>query len=178
MDTVRVGIIGVGKMGRTHIDALRDVALGEAVAVTDPANFPDVGPNLAKEYGLDYEERIAETQAEIESLQAMERDYETRNSERVYWKPVLQTIRELAPTDVTLLTFEQNDNEITVEGELGGEVQDAIIIVEYAQLLDERRDIFSRVAFEIGTDERKTGEDSKTEEIFIFTMLLEVKPGG
>jgi len=58
MYKVRVGIIGVGKMGRTHIDALRDVELGEAVTVTDPAHFQDVGPNLAKEYGLEYEESI------------------------------------------------------------------------------------------------------------------------
>ncbi len=58
MDKVSVGIIGIGKMGRTHIDALRDVEQGEAVAVTDPANFPDAGPNLAKEYGLDYADDI------------------------------------------------------------------------------------------------------------------------
>jgi predicted dehydrogenase len=58
MDKVRIGILGIGKMGRTHIEALRDVERGEAVAVTDPAHFPDAGPNLAREYGLDYEEDI------------------------------------------------------------------------------------------------------------------------
>lgn len=58
MDKVRVGILGVGKMGRTHIDALKDVALGQAVAVTDPARLPDAGPNLAREYGLDCEKSV------------------------------------------------------------------------------------------------------------------------
>ncbi len=125
----------------------------------------------------EYEELIVEAQAEIDTLEAMEQDYETRNAERIYWKPVLQTIRELAPTDVILISFEQNDDEITVEGELSSEVQDAIIIVEYAKLL-ENSGIFSRIAFDIGTEERQTGEDSETEEIFIFTMLLEVRTGG
>ena len=58
MDRVRIGIVGVGKMGRTHIDALRDVEDGKAVAVTDPAGFKDVGSDLAKEYGLDYEPEL------------------------------------------------------------------------------------------------------------------------
>ncbi len=58
MKKIRVGIIGVGKMGRTHIDALRDVEDGVAAAVTDPARLPDAGPNLAREYGLDYEEGV------------------------------------------------------------------------------------------------------------------------
>ena len=125
----------------------------------------------------EYEERIAEVQAEIDRLEAMEQDYETRNAERIYWKPVIQTVRELAPTDVILTSFEQNDNELTVEGELSSEVESAIVIVEYAQLL-EKRGIFSRIAFEIGSEERPTGEGGKTEEIFIFTILLEIKPGG
>ena len=125
----------------------------------------------------EYKERIDEAQVMIETLKAMERDYETRNGERIYWKPVLQTIRELAPTDVKLTSFEQEGDEITVEGELSSEVQDAIVIVEFAQLL-ENRGIFSRLAFEIGTEERQTGGDSETEEVFIFTILLEVKPGG
>ncbi len=125
----------------------------------------------------EYKERIDEAQVMIETLKAMERDYEARNSERIYWKPVLQTIRELAPTDVKLTSFEQEGDEITVEGELSSEVQDAIVIVEFAQLL-ENRGIFSRLAFEIGTEERQTGGDSETEEVFIFTILLEVKPGG
>lgn len=58
MDRVRVGIVGVGKMGRTHIDALKDVDLGEAVAVTDPAGFPNAGTDLATEYGLECEPTI------------------------------------------------------------------------------------------------------------------------
>ena len=58
MDRVRVGIVGAGKMGRTHIDALRDVTQGEAVAVNDPANLPGVGPGLAGQYGLDYENSL------------------------------------------------------------------------------------------------------------------------
>jgi Tfp pilus assembly protein PilN len=132
---------------------------------------------LADTTKKEYEARIAEAEAEIVALRAMEQDYEKRNSERIYWKPVLQTIRELAPTDVKITSFEQNDDELTVEGELSSEVQDAIIIVEYAKLL-ENRGMFSRIAFEIGSEERPTGEGDKTEEIFIFTMLLRVKPGG
>jgi predicted dehydrogenase len=58
MDRVRIGIIGVGKMGRTHIDALKDVSLGEAVALADPANIPGVGQNLADEYGLHLEPNL------------------------------------------------------------------------------------------------------------------------
>ncbi|MFC1893591.1 PilN domain-containing protein [Chloroflexota bacterium] len=125
----------------------------------------------------EYQDRIAETQVEIDGLQAMQHDYETRNAERIYWKPVLQTIRELAPSDITLTAFEQNGDEITVEGELSNEVDNAIVVVEYAQLL-ENRGIFSRIAFEIGTEMAPAGEDEEPEEIFIFTMLLEVKPGG
>jgi len=125
----------------------------------------------------EYEALIAEAQAEIESLQVMELDYETRNAERIYWKPVLQTIRELAPSDVILTSFEQNGDELIVEGELSPEADNAIIIVEYAKML-ENRGIFSRPpAFEIGTEERQVGEN-ETVEIFIFTILLEVRPGG
>ena len=124
----------------------------------------------------EYEERIGETRAEIDKLKVMERDYETRNAERIYWKPVIQTIRELAPTDVTIISFGQNEDEITIEGELSSEVQDAIVIVEYAKKL-QNRGIFARPpAFEIEIEE--ITEDGKTQEIFIFTMLLQVKPGG
>jgi len=124
----------------------------------------------------EYKTQIAEAEAEIDRLQVMEQDYEIRNADRVYWKPVLQVVRELAPTDVKLTSFEQNDKELTVEGELTGEVENAIIIVEYAQLL-EKRGIFARPpAFEIGTKEIEV--EGETEDIFIFTMLLEVKPGG
>jgi predicted dehydrogenase len=58
MSTVRVGIVGVGYMGKTHVDALKDVDLGEAVAVADPASIPGAGPGLAKDYGLDCEESL------------------------------------------------------------------------------------------------------------------------
>ncbi len=58
MAKVRLGIIGVGKMGRTHIDGMADVEDAEVVAITDPARFPETGPNLAAEYGLDYEDDI------------------------------------------------------------------------------------------------------------------------
>ena len=125
----------------------------------------------------EYQDRITETQTEIDRLQAMQHDYETRNAERIYWKPVLQTIRELAPSDITLTAFEQNGDEITLEGELSSEVDNAIVVIEYAQQL-ENRGIFSRIAFEIGTETTAAGEDEEPEEIFIFTMLLEVKPGG
>ncbi len=125
----------------------------------------------------EYQERITEAQTEIDRLQAMQQDYETRNAERIYWKPVLQTLRELAPTDVILNAFEQNGDEITVDGELSSDVENAIVVVEYAQLL-ENRGIFSRIAFEIGTEKSSAGEGDEPEEIIIFTMLLEVKPGG
>lgn len=126
----------------------------------------------------DYEAQIAEAQAEIDSLKAMERDYETRNADRVYWKPVLQIIRELTPNDVILTSFEQNDKELIVEGELSEDAENAIIIVEFAKKLEERG-IFSRPpAFEIGTEERVDEDSGDTAEIFVFTILLEVKPGG
>jgi Tfp pilus assembly protein PilN len=126
----------------------------------------------------EYEELIAEAQAEIDSLKAMERDYETRNADRVYWKPVLQVIRELTPNDVTLTSFEQNGKELIVEGELSEDAENAIIIVEFAKKL-EQRGIFTRPpAFEIGTEEREDENGDDTIEIFVFTILLEVKPGG
>ena len=58
MEKVRVGIVGAGRMGRTHIDALLDVAMGEAVAVTNSAPRPGNAPALAQEYGIDYEEGV------------------------------------------------------------------------------------------------------------------------
>ena len=127
----------------------------------------------------EYEQRIAGTQEEIDNLQVMEKDYEIYNADRIYWKPVLQAIRELAPTDVKILSFEQNENEIVVEGELSPEVQDTIVIVEYTKLL-EQRGIFSRLDFDISTEERDIdeGEETVTRQVFIFTILLEVKPGG
>jgi len=126
----------------------------------------------------EYEAQIAEAQAEIDSLKAMERDYETRNADRVYWKPVLQIIRELTPNDVILTSFEQNDKELIVEGELSEDAENAIIIVEFAKKLEERG-IFSRPpAFEIGTEEREDEDSDDTVEVFVFTILLEVKPGG
>lgn len=45
-------------MGRTHIDGLGDVPESEVVAITDPANIGNAGPELAKEYGIDYENNI------------------------------------------------------------------------------------------------------------------------
>jgi Tfp pilus assembly protein PilN len=126
----------------------------------------------------EYEAQIAEAQAEIDSLKAMELDYETRNADRIYWKPVLQVIRELTPNDVTLTSFEQNDKELIVEGELSEDVENAIIIVEFAKKL-EQRGIFSRPpAFEIGAEERQEEDSEDPIEIFVFTILLEVEPGG
>lgn len=55
---VKVGIIGTGRMGRTHIEALADVAHGEAVAIANSAPRPGAGPQLAQKYGLDCEESI------------------------------------------------------------------------------------------------------------------------
>jgi Tfp pilus assembly protein PilN len=141
------------------------------------SQLDSINAEIAKEMSdttvQDYEELIAEAQAEIDRLTAMEQDYEMRNAERIYWKPVLQTVRELAPHDVILKSFEQNGNELIVEGETSSEVENTIVIVEYAQQL-EKRGIFSRPpALEIGT-----GENDEEEEIFIFTILLEVKPGG
>ena len=128
----------------------------------------------------EYETQIAESQAEVDRLKAMEKDYAKHVAQRIYWKPVLQAVREEAPHDVTLTSFEQNDNTLTLEGELGGDVENAVIIVEYAKNLEDRG-IFTRSpAFEIGSEERPVGEgeDSKTVEVFVFTMLLEVRRGG
>ncbi|GAH08157.1 unnamed protein product, partial [marine sediment metagenome] len=58
MDKIKVGVIGVGKMGRTHINGLGDVPESEVVAINDPANFGNAGPELAREYGIDYENNI------------------------------------------------------------------------------------------------------------------------
>lgn len=125
------------------------------------------------------QQSITEAQAKINSLKAMELDYEKYYSGRIYWKPALQVVRELAPTDIKFTAFETNEDELTVEGELSSDVTDAVIIVEFAQEL-EKRGIFSRIAFEIGTDEREetVGTTTETREVFVFTMLLEVPPGG
>ena len=59
-------------------------------------------------------------------------------------------------------------------------VQDTIIIVEYTDLL-EKRNIFSRPpSIDIDIEERDFGEgdDVETKEIYVFTILLEVRPGG
>ena len=169
-----VGYYGYGFYGRSAVAQSQLGQLETQLASINAEIEKVINDQTIKEY----QASITEIQAEIDSIEVMEQDYETRNAERVYWKPVIQTIRELAPTDVNLTSFEQNDNEITVEGELKDDVDNAIIIVEYAQLLD-KRGIFARSpAFEIGTEERSTGEGDETEEIFIFTMLLEVRPGG
>lgn len=120
-----------------------------------------------------YQQQIADTQAQIDKLQALEDDYEYLSDQRVIWRPVIQTIRERAPTDVTLTNFEQNGDEISVEGELASGITDATIIIAYRQQLDSSG-IFSRITVEIGTEEITT-EDGKTEDIYVFTMLLEVK---
>lgn len=126
----------------------------------------------------EYKDQIAQAQAEVAELNTMEQDYEAYYADRVYWKSVIQTIRELAPSDVILTEFEQEgDNEITVEGELSSGVENSIVIVEYAEQL-ENRGMFSQVAFEIDVDERQVEGSDKTEEIFVFTLLLEVKTGG
>ena len=127
----------------------------------------------------EYQEQITQTEAEIAMLQQMERDYETRNSEKIYWKPVIQVIREEAPNNVIIESFDQNDDEITVEGYLSSEAENDIIIMEYWQRLDERG-VFSRFDYEFGTGERTigTGDDAETEEITEFVILLQVIPGG
>ncbi len=123
----------------------------------------------------EYIERVADAQSEVDTLGIAKQDYEKYNIDRIYVMGVLQTVRELAPSDVILISFEQNDNEIAVEGELSSETQNSVIIVEYAKLL-EGRNLFSRVAFEIDTEERTV--DEKTVEVIIFTLLLEVMPGA
>ena len=122
----------------------------------------------------EYRTQIAETEAEITRLEGMERDYEMRNSEKIYWKPVMQTIRELAPTDVFLTEFEQNDDEIKITGELSSDVDDTIIVYEYANKL-ETRGFCSRVLFEVNTDQSSEFQEDDNGEpatVIGFTMLL------
>lgn len=125
-----------------------------------------------------YQEQIAQTQEEIARLEETEREYEKYNSEKIYWKPVLQKIRELAPTDVTILSFDQNDDELTIEGELSTTAGN-VVLYEYARKL-EASGIFSRTAFEISTETRTIteGDESKEVEVTVFTMLLKVEAGG
>jgi Tfp pilus assembly protein PilN len=128
----------------------------------------------------EYEQRIADAQAEIDALGVVERDYEKRNGERIYWKPVLQAIEQLAPNAVILTSFSQVGNEITVEGELGGEEQNAIWLVDFHERLAESG-LFSNTVLEINTDpgrEVTIGGQTKTMDIFTFKIYLEVKPGG
>lgn len=127
----------------------------------------------------EYEQRIADAQAEIDKLGVVERDYEKRNGERIYWKPVLEAIEQLAPNAVILTSFTQVGNEITVEGELGGEEQNAIWLTDFQERLEERG-LFSLTLLEIDTEEREVTSEGQTEtrEIFTFKIYLEVKPGG
>jgi Tfp pilus assembly protein PilN len=121
---------------------------------------------------------IVEVEAEIEELKYVEKEYEKYNSERIYWKPVLQAVREMVPTDVIITSFRQTGNQLTVEGELLSGIGGTIPIVEYARKLEARADMFSRVVFDIFSEERPTGIEDETEEVFIFTMILQVRPGG
>ena len=114
-----------------------------------------------------YLDDISEAEAELDLLKAMQQDFETFQNAHVDWWYVLQTVRGLAPKEVSLKSVEQDGNEFTV----GGETTDAAAIVDYAQGLRDTA-IFSHVAFEISTEEE--------DEIIIttFSLLLEVKPGG
>ena len=58
MDKVRIGIIGVGHMGRAHADGCQELVEAELVAATDPAHFEDAGPKVAEKYGIEYEHSI------------------------------------------------------------------------------------------------------------------------
>jgi len=55
MAKLRVGIIGVGVMGRTHTEAYKDIEEAEPVAVVDTAGLPEAGPVFAAKYGLECE---------------------------------------------------------------------------------------------------------------------------
>ncbi len=126
----------------------------------------------------DYQAKIAAAQSQITTLTAMEKDYEAYYKDRIYWRDILQTVREVAPTDMIFNSFEQQDRTLTIEGELASGVTDAVIIIEYAGALD-KRGVFSRVAFDISTEERAVEEEEdETEQIFVFSMLLEVKTAG
>ena len=59
MSDVGVGIIGIGKMGRTHLDGMRDVKRARNVALTDPAGAQDAASALAEEYGVVCEGTVA-----------------------------------------------------------------------------------------------------------------------
>ncbi len=125
----------------------------------------------------DLEEQIAAAEDELYALGGEERDYEKWNAERIYWTPVLQVVGQLAPSDAVFSTFRQvgSNREISVNGRLGGEVQNAIILSQYQKRLEEYG-IFSRVLLEIGTEEEEI--EGKTREYFTFTITLEVKAGG
>ena len=168
-----VGYYGYGFYGR---NASANSELDRLQSQLDLVNA-EIQKVLSDPIMQEYEESIAEAEAEIEALEAMELDYETHNAERIYWKQVIQTVREEAPSDVILTSFEQNGGELVVEGKLGSDVGNTIPIVEYARRL-ETRGIFSRSpAIDIAAT-TETGEDGETEEIFIFTILLEIEPGG
>ena len=138
----------------------------------------EIAEELADTTIEEYQALIAEAEVEIDVLKAVEKEYETYNADRIYWRPVLQTVRELAPTDVIITSFRQKGNELTVKGELSSDVENTIPIIEYARLLETRGILLRSPSTEIGTEQRQTGEDGETEEIFVFTMLLEVKLGG
>ncbi|MFC2068592.1 PilN domain-containing protein [Chloroflexota bacterium] len=126
----------------------------------------------------EYTQRVAEAQNKLGELEGTQKDFEIWNVEKIYMKSVVRTIRELVPHDVTLTAIEQQgDDEITVDGEITGETQSSIIVVEYAKLL-EARYIFSQVALELSTEERATGENNANEEYIIFTILLKVVSGA
>jgi Tfp pilus assembly protein PilN len=121
-------------------------------------------------------EQITAAEAQKAALGAMEQDYEKNNAGRIYWLPVLQAIGEWAPTDMIFEKFRQVGGEITIEGTLGGDDQNTIVIVEYLEDL-EKLVMFSSTGYEISTEE-VLGDDGKTREVFRFVITLEVVAGG
>ena len=55
MAKVRLGIIGVGNMGRAHADGSRELEEATLVAVTDPAHIEGAGETFAEKYGMECE---------------------------------------------------------------------------------------------------------------------------
>jgi hypothetical protein len=80
---------------------------------------------------------------------------------------------------VVIESFDQNDDEIRVQGYLKSEAANDIIIIEYWQRLDERG-VFAKFDYEFSTEERTFGygSEAEEEEVTTFTILLQVIEGG
>ncbi len=63
MERVRVGVVGIGYMGKTHIEGMKAVEEAEVVAVADTGGFKEAAEETAARYGIeavDSVEKLAE----------------------------------------------------------------------------------------------------------------------